>query len=386
MLPRLLCTFFIALVLASCSSSKQMAATNLPVDKKATTETVALYSNLKKLAGKGIMFGHQDDPAYGVEWKYENDRSDIKDITGDYPAVFGFELGHLEIDHPHNLDSVPFNRMKDFIRGHYARGGVNTISWHLRNPLTGNTSWDPAPGTVASILPGGQKHDLYKSWLDKVALFMTDLKGPGGELIPVIFRPFHELNGNWFWWGKAHCTPQEYKTLFQFTVSYLRDEKGLHHLLYAYNTDRFSTEEEYLERYPGDDYVDVIGFDIYQRGNTAEHNALFIKETGYMFSTITKLARERNKIAALTEFGFNNIPNAQWFTQVLWPAMKGHPISFALAWRNAGYKWPEGKYEYFVPYKGHAAEKDFKAFYEIEKTLFLKDIQRENLSQPIKGK
>src|SRR6185436_6585270 len=144
-------------------------AQDLPIDKKATKETANLYRNLKKTIQKGILFGHQDDLAYGVNWKYEKNRSDIKDVTGDYPAVYGWELGRIEIDQAMNLDSVPFDRMKQFIRDGYERGGVITISWHLNNPLTGKSAWDPAPGTVTSILPGGQKHELYKSWLDKCA-------------------------------------------------------------------------------------------------------------------------------------------------------------------------------------------------------------------------
>src|SRR5258705_9854557 len=79
-----------------------VAASELPSDKNATKETVNLYKNLKKLAGKGFMFGHQDDLAYGVGWKYEEGRSDIKDVTGDYPAIYGWELGRLEIDAPVN--------------------------------------------------------------------------------------------------------------------------------------------------------------------------------------------------------------------------------------------------------------------------------------------
>ncbi len=181
-----------------------------PIDKLATKETVNLYRNLKQLVNKGVMFGHQDDLAYGVGWKYEDGRSDIKDVTGDYPAVYGFELGRLELDHLVNIDSVPFDKMKQYIRSIYDRGGVVTLSWHLNNPLTGKTAWDPAPGTVASILPGGVKHEIYKSGLDKVATFVNSLKGKNGEAIPIIFRPFHELNGNWFWWGKDHCTPEEY--------------------------------------------------------------------------------------------------------------------------------------------------------------------------------
>ena len=136
------------------------------------------------------MFGHQDDLAYGVNWKYVTGNSDIKEVTGDYPAVYGWELGQLELDSPANLDAVPFAAMKNFIAEGYARGGVITISWHFTNAVTGKSAWDAVPGVVAAILPGGTKHDLYKSWLDKLASFMHALKGKNGEAIPVIFRPF----------------------------------------------------------------------------------------------------------------------------------------------------------------------------------------------------
>ena len=113
------CLSFYLLVnfLSSLTVLGQVATNDLPADKKATKETIALYHNLKKLLNEGIMFGHQDDLAYGVGWKYEPGRSDIKDVTGDYPAVYGFELGRLEIDQPVNLDSVPFDKMKSsFVR------------------------------------------------------------------------------------------------------------------------------------------------------------------------------------------------------------------------------------------------------------------------------
>jgi len=126
---------------------------------------------------------------------------------------------------------------------------------------------------------------LYKSWLDKVAVFLQSLKGKHGEYVPVIFRPFHELNGSWFWWGGKNCKSSEPIQLWKFTVSYLRDTKNIHQLLYAFNTDRFSSEEEYLERYPGNEWVDIIGFDIYQKGDILGNDA-FIKEMpagGQMF-------------------------------------------------------------------------------------------------------
>ena len=90
------------------------AQSNLPADKNADPKTIALYHNLQKLRQKGIMFGHQDDLCpYGVGWQYENGRSDVKDVTGDYPAVYGWELGEIEIDQPQNLDGVPFDLMKN---------------------------------------------------------------------------------------------------------------------------------------------------------------------------------------------------------------------------------------------------------------------------------
>ncbi len=350
---------------------------DLPADRRATKETVNLYKNLKKLVKKGVMFGHQDDLAYGVGWKYENGRSDVKDVTGDYPAVYGFELGDLEKDADVNLDSVPFAKMKELIRAAYERGGVITISWHLNNPLTGKTAWDAVPGTVASILPGGQKNDVYQVWLSNVAEFMLDLKGPKGEYIPVIFRPFHELNGSWFWWGKNHCTPEQLNQLWKFTVSYLRDTKNIHHLLYAYNTDRFSSKEEYLERYPGDEWVDVLGLDIYQRQNGDAANAQFVSDLDKMLSNLESIASEKNKIPALTEFGYNSVPDPKWWTNVFWKAIQSHHISYVLGWRNAGFR--KNQAEYYVPYKGSASASDFVVFYNDKKTLFQSDVTKEKL-------
>ena len=354
---------------------------DLPSDKEATKETIALYRNLKKLLNKGFMFGHQDDLAYGVGWKYDAStssagRSDIKDVTGDYPAVYGFELGRLEIDQSVNLDSVPFDKMKNFIVTAYQRGGVITLSWHLNNPLTGQTAWNPAPGTVASILPDGEKNGLYKTWLDKVASFMLDLRGKNGEHIPIIFRPFHELNGSWFWWGKNNCTPDELKQLWHFTISYLRDVKNVHNLLYAYNTDRFSSKEEYMERYPGDEWVDVVGFDIYQRNST---NEKFIQDISQMLSTLDGIANEKNKIPALTEFG-GNLSDTSWWTGTFLKGIGNHKISYVLGWRNAGKK-PGGQFEYYVPYKGHITSPDFLRFYKADKTIFQKDVSAEKLYQ-----
>ena len=324
------------------------------------------------------MFGHQDDLAYGVGWKYVPGKSDVKEVTGDYPAVYGFELGRIELDHRVNIDSVPFDSMRNYIKTVHARGGVITLSWHLNNPLTGKTAWDAAEGTVASILPGGSKHELYKSWLDKVAAFIVSLKDKNSVPIPVILRLFHELNGNWFWWGGDHCTPEQFKQLWQFTVSYLRDTKNIHQLLYAYNTDRFNSKEEYLLKYPGDQFTDVLGFDIYQRKGGEEGNGEFLKSADRMLTMLEEIAAEKNKIPALTEFGFGQVPDSTWWTNVLLKAFDHHKISYAFAWRNAGFK-PSGQAEFYVPYKGQESEKDFVKFYNQPNILFQKEVTKEHL-------
>lgn len=375
---RILLTFCITgFILSNCIANLNAQQPITPVDKKATKETIRLYQNLMKLKDQGFMFGHQDDLAYGVNWKYESGRSDIKDVTGDNPAIYGWELGHLEIDAMVNLDSVPFDKMKQFIRDAYNRGAAITISWHLNNPLTGKSAWDPAPGTVASILPGGNKNSLYKSWLDKVASFMLDLKGKNGEYIPVIFRPFHELNGSWFWWGKNNCTKEEVIQLYRLTETYLRDIKNVHNLLYAFNTDRFASPEEYLQRYPGDDYVDIIGFDIYQKGDILD-NDKFINELDRSLTTLETIATQKNKIPALTEFGFNSIPNNKWWTGVFFKAIENHVIAYVLAWRNAGQKSKED-IEYYVPYKGQQSAADFKKFSKHKKVFFENKIRQQKL-------
>ena len=183
-----------------------------------------------------------------------------------------------------------------------------------------------------------------------MADFLSGLKGKNGEFIPIIFRPFHELNGNWFWWGKDHCTPEEFKALWHFTISYLRDTKHIHHLLYAYNTDKFETKEDYLIKYPGDEWTDVVGFDIYQRNGGADGNARFVNDLNGMLTMLQDIAHASNKIPALTEFGYGTVPDSTWWTDVLWKALQSHKISYALAWRNAGAK-ANGTTEFYLPYK-----------------------------------
>jgi beta-mannanase len=355
------------------------AQNELPSDKNATTETVRLYNNLKRVMNKGYLFGHQDDRAYGVKWKYIDKKSDVKDVTGEYPAMYGYDLSHLELNEQVNIDTVPFKNMKEYIQQGYKQGAVITISWHGTNPLSGKSAWDNTPGAVTSILPGGPKHEVFKAQLDKIAAFLSGLKDKNGTPIPVLYRPFHELSGDWFWWGTKCCTPGEMKEIYRFTVHYLRDVKNVHNLLYVYNTgDNFNSAEGFLDRYPGDDVVDVLSFDTYQYGDPSG-GSKFIADLDMHLSVIEQLAKSKNKIPALAEAGYNHIPDSTWWTNVLAKALNGHHPAYVLLWRNAGYKLSDNSVEYYAPYPGHPSAADFLKFYQLPQTLFQKDAARERL-------
>lgn len=132
----------------------------------------------------------------------------------------------------------------------YERGGLTTVSWHPRNPLTGGDAWDVSdPGTVRSVLPGGRNHAKFLGWVDLAADFLNSLSTNDGTTVPVLFRPWHEHTGSWFWWGQRLCSAAEYEALWKMTVERMRD-RGVR-MLTVYSPNPCVTGLEYLERYPG---------------------------------------------------------------------------------------------------------------------------------------
>ncbi|MBL7858554.1 MAG: beta-mannosidase [Cyclobacteriaceae bacterium] len=348
------------------------------IDNEATTETRALYQNLKTLSAQGLLFGHQDGDAYGVGWRAKKGRSDVKDVTGSFPAVHGWDIGKIEVQHNANLDSVNFRKMHRWIRDAYKRGGINTVSWHIENPVSKKSSWDKTPA-VKDILPGGSAHTYFLRQLDLAADFLNACKS-GSTKIPIIFRPWHEHNGDWFWWGKGNCSEEEYIQLWKFTVDYLRHTRKLHHLIYAFSPDRSrmdlnNAKESYAYGYPGDDYVDVIGLDNYRDVGVSKSPEEFEFKTAnfvQVLEVITQLAEEKHKVAALTETGQEGILHPTWYSDVLLNPIKSRStirLSYALVWRNANMK------HHYAPYTNHPASADFIAFYNDPFTLFESNLQ-----------
>lgn len=356
----------LASICIACGPMKKEQKTSDESPAACTTETANLLANLKKLSSRGIMFGHHDDTVYGIGWEGDEGRSDVQSVCGDYPAVISFDLGELELGGEANLDKVPFEKLRKEIINQYQRGGMISLSWHARNPLTGGDAWDVKDTTVVkSILPGGANHEKFSGWLDKVAGFINSLQTADGVKVPVLFRPWHEHSGSWFWWGEKLCTPDEYKTLWHMTVDSLQ-AKGVDNALYAYSpgTEPKDTTE-YLKKYPGDEYIDVIGFDTYQFDRDA-----FLAGLDRSLAIVDSIARTHDKVIAVTEAGYEGIPDAKWWTGTLLPALEKYPVSYVLVWRNAR----ERVTHFYAPYPGQASAEDFVQFYNHPKTLFAADV------------
>lgn len=342
----------------SLSSVKEMLA-----DKQATDETAALFYNLKNISKSNILFGHQDDTKRGYGWANEQqypgvsrERSDVKEVTGAYPAVYGHDFLHIA----NFADGAWYDYEKqiahDLTVDAYNRGGVNTYAWHYANPVSkGSFYWSDSPvEAVSQIIPGGSYNAVYKNSLKEVADFAKTLIGADGKPVPVIFRPFHEFDGDWFWWGASHCTAEQYKTLYQFTVTYLRDSLGVHNFLYAWSPDKnFTTQSQYLQRYPGDAYVDVVGTDNYGDLTSSSDPAVAAGK----LKMVSDYALAKKKVAALTETGLQNLSMTNWYTQKLLKILQYQSIDLAyvLVWANT-------TNAFWTPYPGHAAAGDFQQF------------------------
>jgi mannan endo-1,4-beta-mannosidase len=372
--------FIMTLFCFSCSNLHQekqetISTSQILIDTKATSQTISLYERLRKISDKGFLYGHQDDLAYGLNWWNKEGNSDVKAVCGSYPAVFGWELGDL--GHERNLDSIKFTNIQKWIIKAHEMGGINTISWHMLNPVTMGNSWDQTKA-VSSILPGGYRHNFFKDHLKRFASFNKALTDSKGKQIPIIFRPWHEHNGSWFWWGKEHCTIEEYKTLWKYTVDYLRDTLNIHNLIYTYSPD--GQFDDYSERYPGDDYVDMLGFDYYFRGELTESS---IEDFSNKLINLTTLANTKNKVAILSETGYESIPDKEWHTKAILNPIKTNKknikIAYLLTWRNFSKK------HHYAPYPGHASEKDFMDFYNDSLTYFLNDIINVNFKNVAKN-
>ncbi|QJD84514.1 glycosyl hydrolase [Cohnella herbarum] len=343
------------------------------VDRDATAESRSLFSYLKNVSGNYLLFGHQNSTTRGATITQNNGtQSDVYQSVGAFPAVYGWDTNALDGSEP------PYSpeALRTAMRLAYERGGIVTLSAHMPNFVSGGNFYDTVR-VVENILPGASHHQQYLDYLDKIADFANNLKDSEDTLIPVIFRPFHEHNGNWFWWGAPYAKGDEYIALYRFTVEYLRDVKGVRNFLYEFSPNGFFSgdSEQYLYRYPGDEYVDILGFDIYD----GSYNQIFRDQLVEDAAMLVQLAESKGKIAALAEAGVRNghtvsgNPNLNWWTELM-EDLKADPVArklaYILTWTNSSAN------SFWVPYRNHPVFgnsemlEDFITFYNDDYTAF----------------
>ena len=392
---RLLFNILLLFLIISCDNSETVVVTPTPtvsidvvtpqnvknymVDKNASTETAALFYNLRNLGKSKTLIGQQD----AFNSFYQNSgSSDIKKTTGNDPSILGSDFMFItDKDNPNNNWYVQQeNKIIQDTKDAYAKGMINTFCWHLREPYNEKSFYsadmtsEQRTDAFKSLLPGGKFNDWFKKKLDKVASVVSNLKDTNGKQIPIIFRPFHEFDGNWFWWGANYCTAEEYISVYRFTVNYLRDTKNVHNILFAFSPDNsYTTPSSYLSRYPGDDYVDVLGMDNY--GDFDNKGTSGASLANSKLKLISDLAISKNKIAALTETGYRVTSTTpainNWFSTYLYDAITNNnlQIAYVMFWSNTS----SG---YYVPTPGNSNVADFQNF-----TLKSKIILQNNISK-----
>ena len=259
------------MTVTSMADSKITAKQTTPCDQLATVETQSLMAYLAEVYGKNIISGQQEiysGGPHGLETEFEY----LNDLTGHYPAIRGFDYGNFCCP-LYGSDDGSTKRIIDWVKN---KGGIATASYHINVPkdfasyeLGSKLDWsastygaddtDFSPSKAAT--PGTKENEYYLSTLKTLAAEFNKLEAEG---IPVIWRPLHEAeggggeNGSWFWWGKEGSAA--YKQLWIYTYKTLTEDLNCHNLIWEWNSYNFATSENW---YPGDDYVDIIGYDKY---------------------------------------------------------------------------------------------------------------------------
>ncbi len=375
-------------------------------DKNANDSARALYSYLKALSSNHqVLFGHQND--YNKKVNGNAPKGDVFDITGSLSGMYGIDTLSLTGTELGITDAG--EALNTSVNNSIAAandGAIITLSAHMPNftnaKITKNAdgsfnftscdfseSKDLSNNSGELILPGGEYNPQFNAYLDIIAAYAGRLQENG---IPVIFRPFHECDGSWFWWGASTST-ETYKSIFRYTVEYLQ-AKGVHNMLYVYSPNGpVSDSGKYLERYPGDEYVDILAFDYYDDYTSypATADGSFFANLENSCKTVAGIADTKGKVAAISETGarvmkkdgsdnegllVSGNPITKEKTDVNWyqkicDIADANGMPYYLVWANFG------DTNFYVPYKhndtlGHELINDFIDFYNSSNAIFAK--------------
>ena len=247
-----------------------------PATPNASAETMKLLEFIYSISGKKTLTAEHE-----YMYKMSQSTDSISKLTGKYPAIWGGEFGFS--DERHDVDNIKYRPwLLDEIIIQHSEGALITLTYHQASPVIGEPC-DFKDGVQSKLTPEQYKElltpgtKIYETWrgmIDKLAGMFSELQK---RKIPVIFRPYHEMNGGWFWWSGTpgdSCCIKLYRQLFD----YLTVKKGLTNIIWVWSP---SSQKNNLMKdyYPGDKYVDIVGFDIYPSKDNATPEETFSTET-----------------------------------------------------------------------------------------------------------
>ncbi|MCY7801941.1 glycoside hydrolase family 26 protein [Bacillus haynesii] len=266
MKKNIVCSIF-ALLLAFAVSQPSYAHTVSPVNPNAQLTTKAVMNWLAHLANRTesrVMSGAFGGYSLDTFSMAEADR--IKQATGQLPAIYGCDYARGWLEPEEIADTIDYSCNRDLI-AYWKSGGIPQISLHLANPAftSGHYKTQISNSQYERILdsstPEGKR---LEAMLNKIADGLQELENEG---VPVLFRPLHEMNGEWFWWGLTQYNQKDserislYKQLYVKIYDYMTKTRGLDHLLWVYAPD--ANRDFKTDFYPGASYVDIVGLDAY---------------------------------------------------------------------------------------------------------------------------
>jgi mannan endo-1,4-beta-mannosidase len=279
---------FIVLILFS-TSAWSIDDPVKPVTPKASPEAVALLNFFYSISGKYVLTGQHNYPNI----KDRNTRF-AAEYIGKTPAVYSTDWGFAKEDDKDSYLARP-EIVREAIRQHNA-GSLITICWHAVPPTAKEPiTFQPVPGSNPDMLASvqGKLTDqqfkdiltpgtpLYKSWcaqVDSIAFYLKKLQDAH---VPVLWRPYHEMNGGWFWWGGRigkYSTLELYLQIFNRLVKYHK----LNNLVWMWSVDRPNRPEmKFSNFYPGNEYLDILALDVYGSDfNQAYYDSLVVLSKG----------------------------------------------------------------------------------------------------------
>lgn len=243
----------------------------------------------------------------------------IHEATGRWPVMIGLDYcGWRQGDKP-DMAHIDVRQPNQLAREYWQAGGLVNLSWHAPNPSGASLKTNNIK--LADVLKPGPLHDAWLASLDTVATGLQELQAAG---VVVIWRPLHEMNGGWFWWGAQE--PADFIALWRHMFDYFTHKKGLHNLIWAWGPNHGQKHADLY--YPGDAYADLIGLDAYTEHINPD------KIVG--FDRLAKI----KKPVGLTEFGphgASNPPGNFDFRRLLDGIEKNFPqLRHFLCWNE---KW-----------------------------------------------